>query len=216
MKAQHICLFLLIAKLSSAQNFGYLGRKNFVDAKLVVHVPLAARIIQEFASVYPLKYGVVNSGIYVNYMHILRRNAFALEGGIDPITARSSSSDFSEELRLQYVSIMPKYAFSGRTQFLPIGVTHQVGLGYFSVTGRYDGQYSSGPTSGKYPRFNGLSILYELTMRTALSKKILLAYSMRFTLNEVFSPDFLLDFDSPYAQKQLNFVSGSIGLTYIL
>jgi hypothetical protein len=112
-----------------------------------------------------------------------------------------------EKLSIRTVSIVPKFEFATSKALLPMGLGHQFGLGlaYSSVVEKnyaYERiSYKFGIEERRIVNYNDVStdidpinfeqtkqirkvvFLYALNMRTPLTKKLLLTYGVRYTLN---------------------------------
>lgn len=162
-----------------------------------------------------------------------------------------------DNLKTQTLSIMPKIEFTNANGLLPLGLTHQLGFG-FSETSIIPGVYSAISnvkdstlySDGYYTYYNysyhlvksenkmektpeniihTKTIMYALNLRKAITKKIMISYGFRYTLN--FSKyninaipqgktynDVYFSGSIPEIIKKrsfYNFINFNIGLTYV-
>lgn len=104
-----------------------------------------------------------------------------------------------EMLRLNTISIMPKIEFGPFGSTLPSGISHQFGIG-FTITKikAKDYAFASQDMFNSIPdfvvnnarnelknskSFKGFSLLYQMTYRTPISKRLFIAWSMRYSGN---------------------------------
>ena len=208
-----VLLFLVFVNQIQAQNPGYFGSKNIVDFT-------ANGQFNFFNNFEKYFYRYVNTklvktkdnfdwGFRVNYSRVLKRNlAFGVECGYDyytiqPYEIYNYDNNFKanfENWDVKALNIMPKLEFSNRGGLLPMGISHQVGLGvrlvkvvdreYHYVLNDYGNNISSFsnaivmPDSFRYKGVaKGLVVMYALNMRTPISKRLFLNYGLRYTLN---------------------------------
>jgi len=215
----HISLLLLCASAVSAQNPGYFGKKNVVELDMVGTFPL----LSNFRSVTWNKAEgdhIVNKkdyfdcGVRLGFIHTFRRNfAAGIEIGQDYFSVNFEDyydryqSDYEwyestnarhENVDVRALIIMPKVEFSTKGGLLPMGLSHQVGLGvrmnravdkpYIYEQAAYEGDgdpASFGKTFYNYDNkaILGMTAMYAINMRTPLTKSLLLSYGLRYTLN---------------------------------
>ncbi|MFT5778243.1 MAG: hypothetical protein ACI837_001199 [Crocinitomicaceae bacterium] len=213
-------LFILMNFAAFGQHNGFFGKKSYIELNSVSYIPLLANIVDAVNGYisYQKKDGILiekrdwfDTGIRLAAgRSISNTKGFGLELGLDfqdftPFLAEH------EMLAMRTVSILPKMEFTHRNGLLPMGLNHQIGLGYAlsklvkksyigeSYTPDYDENYS------------GITLLYGLNMRTPLSKKIMLNYGFRYTLNWTFlsngiEPDIR-------GKRLFNVISFNIGIT---
>lgn len=184
-----------------------------------------------------------------------RNIALCIESGIDfsniyaenNILINNVNYDLQiSKLNVQTYSIMPKIEFATKNSLLPLGFSHQIGFGY-SNSKLIDKDYTYKTENTNIWNTNPIisdtyiknhfydyenakpikcyTILYALSMRTGITKNILLNYGFRYTLNIeniIYSSDKSNEFvfkqseirDLVNNQKFLNFINFNIGLTY--
>lgn len=153
---------------------------------------------------------------------------------------------YYKNLKLSTFSFIPKIEFATKNGLLPLGLSHQIGFGisktsirsgvydywlsdysysYINEANDFDGAYEF--TKENRPEtIKNITLLYALNIRTALTKKVLLSYGFRYTLNinKQKNIGFLqqLNFDSQryeskvITQRFLNIIHFNLGLTYVL
>jgi hypothetical protein len=225
MRKYFIILIVLFSgsKTVSAQHWGFLGKKNFIEVYAVGNSPVAANFFYNYYSVFQDfsenrgPFGLFNYGLYVSAGRTLNRNlALSIESGVDFMSFKLDDGTFFDEdkYKVNCLNLMPKIEFSRSKHILPVGVSHQLGIGYLRQNFTLSGNDSEVYTD----HFNGASLMYAAIVRTAITKKLLLNFGMRYTLNYFFYHykwfDFLMQSEIQ-SQKRLNFISGQIGLTYL-
>ncbi len=274
-----ICLYFTLNGYSQ-ESKGYFNSRFYVSFDALVNSPLIynLRTNNEYYAKYDKKLNIksdkLNYGFRANIAVLLKRNlAFGIEGGIDygnvylnkSMTYQDtfSSNGYTsyniydinvilEKLDIQTFSFMPKIEFSIKNSLLPLGLSHQFGIGvnyskliernyasnsyYDQSSYDYNGNYynSQIPVTDLSAKLfdykNQLStktytILYALSMKTALTKNILLNYGFRYTLNihgfNLFSDKNNGYYVSQatlseqvYKQRFNNLINFNLGLTY--
>jgi hypothetical protein len=220
-----IVCFLIVLKGYSQSNKGYYNSKFYISLDALMNAPILYNF-RSSSDVYSKcdenlnqKGDKFNFGFRACLGVILKRNfAFCLEGGIDFSNVYSEKSIYHEDsisgqnlnlnvihenLDIQTFSVMPKIEFSVKNSLLPLGLSHQFGIG-FNRSKLVNNDYASLVTyqssldnsyvliddfNKKYFDFNNqistktFTIMYALNMKTALSKSLLLNYGFRYTLN---------------------------------
>lgn len=104
-----------------------------------------------------------------------------------------------EAIDLNTFTIMPKFEFSSRSNLLPIGLSHQLGVGYTSTRivekdYLYNVNFSTndslitplGSSMLDYTdRWNGVTVMYQINMRTPITDMIVISYGFRYNANFV-------------------------------
>jgi hypothetical protein len=220
---------LLVSMTSTAQHFGYLGKKNFIDIKSVSYMPLIANLTTSFVDGDGLfdewKFGLFNTGVHATIGRTVKQNmAISFEAGIDFLTYEVKDDETIVYYEKNHcISFMPKIEFSKRENILPLGVSHQIGIGYYK---EIIGLKVPGVGTFNYPEpINGVTLMYALSLRSSITKSIFINYGVRYTLNYSFvqngySTTFIESL-IPYfiyeqeMQKRMNFISVELGLTYV-
>lgn len=153
MKRTLFFLLTLIALPAAAQNSGLFGKTSFVEVTGVGNFSLMNRWLNN--DYYYKRNGqnlmkakdLVNGGVYVAVGTAVKRNvALTLEAGWwmfntdGPSIVRFSAGDYysstmeirHENLDVRTFSIMPIVEIGGKEGLLPIGISHQIGVGYTS------------------------------------------------------------------------------------
>lgn len=225
MRSIFILSFLLFSSFGNvgAQHFGFLGKKNYLETYAVANSPVAANFLYNYYSVFQDftenrgPYGLVNYGFFISAGRTLNRNfAISLESGMEFMSFTLDDGIFFGEdiYEVNCLNVMPKVEFSRTKHILPVGVSHQIGIGYirqnFTLTGYEDLSYKG--------EFNGASLMYAAIVRTAITKQLLLNFGMRYNFNVFFDNYTWYDYQWLYEvqlQKRMNFISGQLGLTYL-
>jgi hypothetical protein len=205
-----------------AQNSGLYGNKNYIEISGLGYYPLFANAFNK--SSYPeLKYFKLknntlnetkdrfNYGFRVTLGTAIKRNfGLAVEGGISymniptPVSFRTPNYYYytvhHEMLDVRTISILPKIEFTKEGGLLPIGLSHQIGFGYF-INQIVDRDYVYQLVSGQQVltqqeiatigerfvnterKYKGYTLLYSFTIRTPITKSIMINYGIRYTLN---------------------------------
>lgn len=223
---KYILTLILIIPFSffsfAQKNEGYYGSKSYICIETLINSPLwynrRHSYEDKFNNNLENKPDLMNYGFRLTGGFLSRRNvAFCFEGGIDftdiyPTTYFSINQngfyyDYrinTEKFAVQHYSFMPKFDFSKKNGLLPLGFSHQLGLGitfskmvnkeYKSIlVDPYEYYNTTIPTEEEIDNalydFNNLNpvktftFLYAISMRTALTKHLLLNYGFRYTFN---------------------------------
>jgi len=256
-KIVKLLLILVVANQINAQNPGYFGRKNVVDFSVNGQYNLFSNLgrnFYKFENDKLVKYkDRVDWGFRVNYSRVLRRNfALGIECGYDyyriqPLQIYGYFSFYPTDFEnwdVKSLNIMPKIEFSNKGGLLPMGISHQIGVGIRLVK-VVDKEYHyvlDGNGSQPSVLYNaivmpdsylykgtakGLVFMYALNMRTPISQRIFLNYGFRYTLNFMSKQ---LDYSAGTSQNLLmtsgeyqnlvrqrkigSFIQGNIGLSF--
>lgn len=228
-----ICLLVFLIALSSfaQDNKGYYNTKLYFSVESTSYCPLfySLRAIAYDLTVYnenlSRKFDKLNHGYRFSLGYVLKRNiALVMEGGIEndniylnPIFEvlndgwGPSSGNYFYELKIENIATrsinyMAKIELANQYALLPLGLSHQVGIGFAStsilekdyaydirsypesaldfvptVTNQnfYDHFYNFNTTR----KIRNLTLLYAINIRTTITKKIMLNYGVRYTCN---------------------------------
>jgi hypothetical protein len=220
MKISLLSIILLFGIFHThAQNPGYFGKKNVIDFTFIAQSPVFGNIGYQGGSNQLLKLengNLVESkdrfdwGFRFNYSHPTKRDfALGIEAGYDYYSVqRNYRSDadyytnyYFEKLDVKSLSIMPKLEFSNEGGLLPMGISHQIGIGIrmvkpvdkafsYAQTDFYASNVNIPITTegAEYLKYTGsavkgMTLMYALNFRTPLTKSLLLNYGIRYTLN---------------------------------
>lgn len=205
---------LLISSGVYSQHTGFFGSKTYIELNTLSHIPIINNLIFSGSTPYKAtgntlleKRDWFEVGIRLAIGHSLKNNSgIGLEIGMDfqNLAAPEGGNNFDystnyivkhEMLSVRTLVIMPKLEFANADGLLPIGLNHQVGIG-FSSSKVVDKEYliernqaisyaeelDFAPISDG---FKGITFLYAMNMRTALSKHLIINYGIRYTLNVV-------------------------------
>ncbi len=261
-----ILLFGVSLSLKAQKN---LDNKGFYDAKFFITLegqansPLIYNL--RTASTYPEysrfdknlneKKDKFNYGFRISGNYLIKRNtAIGIETGFDYASIyppknytddlqSSSISLLSEALDIKTFVIMPKIELSTKNALLPLGLSHQIGIGIaktsiveknynFLVIDNYGNSlvYNSIYKDKLYNysnnSFKNYLVMYALSMRTAITKNILINYGFRYTFNLPVSSNGFSESDAQYflqqntiyesvkKQRSSSLINFNLGLTY--
>lgn len=105
-----------------------------------------------------------------------------------------------ERFDIQTISFMPKIEFTSKGGTLPVGLNHQIGLGFTSSKIKerdykyqlynYYGEFSEEEEASfsknlvNYDQsYKGITLLYAFNIRTPITKSMMINYGIRYTLN---------------------------------
>lgn len=232
-----VLLLMVFINNVNAQNPGYFGKKNVVDFSVNLQNPLFSNLRSRtddntrFLGLDGSNLRSVNDrfdwGFRFNYSRPLKRSfAIGVEFGYDYFSVqRHYKQDqnnyyyyYFQKIDVNSMSIMPKLEFSSAGGLLPMGISHQVGIGVrlikpvdkeynVGITDNYQSQtYASTvipiePTLASKLAYTGSSIkgytiMYALNFRSPLTKRLMLNYGIRYTWNFMGKP--------PYNDYMLN------------
>lgn len=208
------------------KNNGYLGKTNFVEATTVSYIPMMYNFLGSYGSTgYKSTNGSTltsksrtwfNTGFRVSVGRAFKRNfGMSIETGMDfyeevipddyfyniiPTQNEEIRIRRHENLDIRVLHIMPKFHIANRGSLLPLGLSHEIGIGYAMtsiadkdyVAEFYIYDYTNGnqnipaPDPGDYlnyeRRYRSLQLLYGIKMRTPVSKSLFINYGFRYTI----------------------------------
>jgi hypothetical protein len=215
---------------TKVKNNGYYGKRTFFDLSTVISVPLFSNVFTDNTAYKKEAAGLSTGKDYFNYGfrisigHASKRNfAVLFEYGQDYSNIYPNNyiqNDYSGSFNYVYANIkhqmmdvktnifMPKLEFATKNSLLPMGLSHQIGLGYskskialHEYTYLLTGEDENGvPLSGGYKKYdakdqnnqlfnskrmqpvNKFIILYALNLRSPISKSLMINYGIRYTL----------------------------------
>lgn len=227
MKYSITLLLITISYSLTAQNPGYMGKKNIVEVFGTIQNPLFSNLLDMIANresymkkgnKLEQKRDQIDVGYHFNISHAFsRRFGLAFEYGYDFFSISSGLIDKTyvdqfgfesshafygehENLAVKSQIMIPKIEFTSKGGLLPIGITHQLGFGFRSMSiVKKDYLYDLGNTDQgltteqkleietnltKYSeKYKGKTLVYVLNLRSPISENILLNYGIRYTLN---------------------------------
>lgn len=213
-------LFFFVNHFSNAQkNYGFYGKTNFVEFTSVSYIPVLKYL---FNSGYTSGYGYkksgntlvaaspnwFNTGFRMSVGRAFKKNfGVSFEYGIDYYStgftdfyifdedSKSYYVSKHENLNLKTIHFIPKLHFASKSGLLPMGINHEVGIGFTSTKAKakeylYETiSYSSifHPASSEIfdfeRQYRGIQLLYGVKMRKPLNKSIMLNYGFRYTID---------------------------------
>lgn len=252
---QILIINLFINYSYSQNNEGYFGKKMYISFENIMHSPILYNVFSEATckvdnNLNP-KRDWFNWGFRIDYGYILKRNkAISFETGIDYFqiypndgvqnyncyynTFNKSDNPLAmsygvkqEPFDIRSFIFIPKLELAIKNALLPLGLTHQIGLGFSSSKVKervYNTKaqtsvpiYQFGSVIGynisdstnhyqKYvydfsntkPMINYI-LVYAIGIRAPISKNLMIHYGIRYTLNfHWFIPTVLTDYYNPY------------------
>lgn len=215
---------------TKVKNNGYYGKRTFFDLSSVVSIPLFSNVITDNLAFKQSGKGLTSGKDYFNYGfrisigHASKRNfAVLFEYGQDYSNIYpdnyiqndyfGNSYYYNASIKHQMMDVktnvfMPKLEFATKNSLLPMGLSHQIGLGYskskialheytYLLTGedgngvpfsggyqKYDASNANNQllNSKRMPSVNKFIILYALNLRSPISKSLMINYGIRYTL----------------------------------
>ncbi len=164
-----IGLIISISSVDAQDNYGFYGKKAFLDISSSTYIPLIYNFTSGLGG-YELspsgnslvrKKRWLNIGARVSIGRAVKSNVgIALELGYDQFelgrqvligSNMGQYIDMHENIRVNSILILPRIEISGSNGLLPNGLTHQIGFGVSinkAVKRNYLVMYEYGPTSG--------------------------------------------------------------------
>lgn len=219
-----LCLFGT-SEMTSAQNSGFIGKKNVVSLDGRFFVPVFHNLgknedekykASDNGNAFEPARNLLNSGINLTVGRTLNnRFAFLLQGSYSRYKMYAPNSVYRQDqngflqsyqisqstfFKGQSVGLMPIIEIAGTGGILPIGISHQIGIGFYKNTMHYDdylvlaqGNSSSGQTLDLYMTkdFKNLedltvksySFMYKFNLRLPITRSLLLNIGMRYNIN---------------------------------
>ena len=164
-----IGLIISISTVNAQDNYGFYGKKTFLDISSSTYIPLIYNVTS-YGPGYVLspsgnslisKHRWLNIGVRASIGRAVKSNlGVALEFGFDQVmlgghVLNGSGSlgyvEKHENLLVNSILIMPRFEISGPNGLLPNGLVHQIGVGVSInkvVEKNYLVEYSGGTTTG--------------------------------------------------------------------
>lgn len=216
-----LALLIFIPSLCFSQNTGLYGKKTILEVQGHGSWPIVSGWFN--SNTFYKKQGsglaegrnIFDSGVRIGVMHAFSNQiGLGIEYGLeyqnmaaeDFIDLSFSTGSFEytefvemrhEAINLNTFTIMPKFEFSSRSNLLPIGLSHQLGVGYTS-TRMIEKDYIVNPilpsdslitplnTILDYTdRWSGVTVMYQINMRTPITDMIVISYGLRYNANFV-------------------------------
>lgn len=226
MKLFLITLGLIFSSQSIAQNNGLFGKKTFVEFNGQGCIPVFGWFLNETGTIYKSEGKTLlegrdnfNYGFRAVLGRVITRNtALSLELGYDysniagpeyvsvPFTDQWGYS-YTQYLQLKHemydittFAVMPKIEFTKAGGLLPIGLNHQIGIGYSSTQIKekdyiyritYGEEYLSPSDSANFEKklvnynqkYKGFTLMYAFNIRTPITKNLMINYGVRYSVN---------------------------------
>jgi len=218
-----LIIFLFFTGFGYSQNTGLYGKKSVVEFQLFGNVPLLSnwldyRVFYKASGDqleqgrnlldYGIRFGAMRAftnqfGLGLEFT--LERQRIAAPNSVE-LEFDSWFGSFTdmvnvnhEFIRLNTMSILPKFEFSRASNLLPIGLSHHVGIGYTRTTiVERDYVYNVILNSNYTPTtdinsglinysnvITGFLVMYQLNMRTPITQRLMINYGIRYTANFV-------------------------------
>lgn len=218
-------LILLLSFSSLGQNTGFYGKKTLFEVQGHGSWPMVANwlenspyykvsgsnlVIGKDRFDYGFRVGLMRAfsnmfGLGLEYSMDFQNCAASSE--VELLVQTSSGFEYTnyievahENIRLKTFTIMPKLEFSGRSNLLPIGLSHQVGVGYMrtSIVDR-DYLFRLSPNNSNDSIitpladglvnlenvYSGFTVMYQINMRTPITERLVVSYGIRYNANFV-------------------------------
>lgn len=226
-------IIVLLPLCGFGQSTGLYGKKTIVEVQVAGSYPLFNNDDNTYKADGT---NLVDSRILFDYgfrgnvMHAFNNQiGLGIELGIDrqlltaPESVLLESTDFfgmltstfsiqHERLRMQTLTIMPKFEFSSMDNLLPMGLSHELGIGYtrssilerdyqFNLTTFPNDTILSPIENGvvDYNTFQtGFTVMYQINMRTPITESFMISYGLRYQANFVRQ-------QRPFATTQIGF-----------
>lgn len=227
MKLLFILLFVSIFYFSSnGQNTGLYGKRTFIEFNTVSYMPILSWLMSNSDGYSPsgagngliLKKDLFDYGFRLAVGRSGKKNVGAsLEFGYsfsNLSTPENIEKEYNtswgtsygyvtikhERLDVQTISFMPKLEFTSKGGTLPVGLNHQIGLGFSSskikerdynhIVYNSNGEFTDEELANFSKDFldyeetyKGMTLLYAFNIRTPVSKSLMINYGIRYTLN---------------------------------
>lgn len=219
-----LLLFILGTAISSfGQNTGLYGKRTIVEVNSCSNFPLFNRLVADnyykkdgtnlVSAKNPLDYGFRvsvlrafknNVATGIEYSKEFSNISGPYYADLDyPDGSEYGVSLLYENLHISTNIFMFKFEFSGKSDLLPIGLSHQIGFAFTSTKVKerdYLYLYDYDPTyNGQEPiqqdlnaalmdydyRFKGGTFMYEMHVKTPVSRSVTINYGFRYNLNIV-------------------------------
>lgn len=268
MKIRTTIIILFFVSYSFSQTTGLYGKKNYIEVNGLSNFRLFELMFDQRDYYKPMGNTVtrgrdlVDFGYRVTLGRVMTDNfALGIEAGMDyqSVGFESNFMDLSytdpfgntyynscvilhEMMDIHTFSVMPKLTFTKEGGLLPIGLNHEIGIGYtrtkivdkdYNFKINSGSEYLSAEDSVKIDthyadyneKYGGMTFMYAFKIKTPISKKIMINYGLRYTLN-LKSFSFKSSGSSQYVQsaadmarnigkkRVLNFLTFNLGLSY--
>lgn len=176
-----------IPVVQNAESNNYVNENGrLVESRLVVGLEARVGI-----SVYPKR----NVGFGIDVAQSWFSFDVPQYGNYNEFTGYSFSGE-AEMMDVRALQIAPHLEFSNKQGLLPVGIAHNIGVGFNTYTlVKKDYLYEDGTVdpetlrdnfyNWRYDTFKGFSIIYGLNMRLPLSERLLLTYNLNYSINIV-------------------------------
>ncbi len=218
---QFIIVLILLAPAFNFAQSGFFGKKNIVEFSTQGSIPLIYNLRNKMTEVnagHKAKNGTLNNqlnwfnyGFNIQDFHYFKdRFGIGIHIGYDFQKAYTNENMFydafynggveMENLSMTTLTIMPKIEIGSLNGILPMGLSHQLGIGY-TITKIKERNYllntggsiisndelkDFGYTVLDFDlKHKGLSLLYQMNYRLPLSKHLFLNYGFKYALNLV-------------------------------
>jgi hypothetical protein len=204
-----------------AQTSGLYGKRNYIEINGLSNFRLFGILFDESNYYKASGSSLVESRDIIDFGYRITLGrvtsdhfAFGIEGGMDFQSLGIPGQYFQvkdpnsynavyhkhEMLDIRTISIMPKISFTKKGGLLPIGLNHEIGIGYNSskvVDKDYEYRIISGgegmsAIDSMYldkqyvdydQRYGGMTFMYAFKVKTPISKRVMINYGLRYTLN---------------------------------
>lgn len=227
MKKSILLLVVLISSISFSQNNGFLGKKNFISAEVRAYTPMIYGLVSlnrtnyktEGTAYIPTK-NLIDYGFNFSIGRALSRNVgfifqygishydFAYSTKISVVNNPNISADYysfnvdilnkSNWFKAKATTFMPILELTNSSGLLPLGLTHQLGIGFTKhkfVKDNYYIQFIESTGAKNYSPENlfdyendfarSYTMMYKLSLRVPITEFLLFNIGIRYNLNIV-------------------------------
>ena len=228
---QFIIVLILLAPAFNFAQSGFFGKKNIVEANIHGNIPVIYNLrlkIFESSGGHQSNKGDLNNRLnWLNYgfsfqdfHYFSNRFGLGLEFALNFQKAAVGNAAFYysddvivEDLSLNTISIMPKIEIGSLNGILPMGLSHQLGIGYTStkiVNKNYLLKEADVVLTNNHieeigwklldfsKKHKGFSLMYQMNYRLPINKFLFLNYGFRYSINVT---NVLSVFDDIYEQN---------------
>jgi hypothetical protein len=238
-KLVYFCV--LLNTVAFAQNGeGYFGKRMHFSIDTELQTPLMYNMVSNHVDnpknsddLSEKKFDLINYGVNLSLGYVVKRNVMInMEVGMEYsdmyMSARNTLENYEyynfkfQKMGVSTLSILPIVEIGGKNSLFPLGLSHQIGLGYSQsriVKRNYNSQVLN--SSGYYIDLNPsylqdhyydyereipykhVTLMYGLNMRTAIAKNLMFNYGFRYIFRVSLKDDYLVDESFIFDQEEV-------------
>jgi len=221
MKKSLLIIIILCAWNCNAQYEGFYSTKNEVNISTGFCLPSVNPFSLLRYSEYSVKYlkvsgkrlksgsNVIDLNFNFGYSHAFKGNfAVGFEAnyergnfGVSSLDIGNGENQYFENFRTNSFTFIPKLIFATKNSLLPVGLSHQIGIGYgltkvrqrdyaYAVSEDYYPIDTSFPITDYEPTpinyslvAKNIKVMYELNVKTPISESMTINYGIRYNIN---------------------------------